>query len=167
MDSGTLNSLELSYKPRLNSLTGKVLYDEMATLGRIETSNKMLNKIYKAAYWTIRSNYQGIPTDCPQRDERMGFLGDRSINSYGESFVLNNNMLYSKWMTDITDAQRPGGSIPDIAPWEYGPIYGGDNMDWPSSIILVPDNLYRQFGNIKVIADNYDVMKKWLFYMRV
>ncbi|MGA7719811.1 MAG: family 78 glycoside hydrolase catalytic domain [Ignavibacteriaceae bacterium] len=156
----------LSYKPRLNSLTGKVLYDEMATLGRIETSNKMLNKIYKAAYWTIRSNYQGIPTDCPQRDERMGFLGDRSINSYGESFVLNNNMLYSKWMTDITDAQRPGGSIPDIAPWEYGPIYGGDNMDWPSSIILVPDNLYRQFGNIKVIADNYDVMKKWLFYMR-
>ncbi len=156
----------LSYKPELNSIIGKVVYDEMATLGYIETSNKMLNKIYKAAYWTIRSNYQGIPTDCPQRDERMGFLGDRSINSYGESFVLNNNMLYSKWMTDITDAQRPGGSIPDIAPWEYGPIYGGDNMDWPSSIILVPDNLYRQFGNIKVIADNYDVMKRWLFYMR-
>ncbi|MHB8581603.1 MAG: alpha-L-rhamnosidase [Ignavibacteriaceae bacterium] len=156
----------LSYKPSLNSITGKVVYDQMTTIGHIETSNKMLNAIYKAAYWTIRSNYRGIPTDCPQRDERMGFLGDRSINSYGESFIFNNNMLYSKWMTDILDAQRKSGSIPDIAPWEYGPIYGGDNMDWPSSIILIPNNLYRQFGNIKVIADNYDTMRKWLFYMR-
>uniref|UniRef100_UPI00321755EA alpha-L-rhamnosidase n=1 Tax=uncultured Draconibacterium sp. TaxID=1573823 RepID=UPI00321755EA len=156
----------LSYEPNLKSLTGKVVYDQMETIGHIETSSEMLNSIYKAACWTICSNYRGAPIDCPQRDERMAFLGDRSTNSYGESFIFDNNVLYSKWLTDITDAQKQTGSIPDIAPWEYGPIYGCDNMTWPSSLILVADNLYRQFGNVNVIHENYDAMKKWLFYMR-
>jgi len=154
----------LSYKPDLKSFIGKEIYDQMETTGQIQSSNKTLNDIYKAAYWTIRDNYNGMPTDCPQRDERMGWLGDRSMNSYGESFVFNNNMLYSKWITDIADAQKDSGSIPDVAP-DYWPVFS-DNMTWPSSIIIIPDNLYRQFGNIKVIADNYDAMKKWLFYMR-
>ncbi len=154
----------LSYKPSLNSIVGKVVYDQMATIGHIETSNKMLNAIYNAAYWTIRGNYNGMPTDCPQRDERMGWLGDRSMNSYGESYIFDNDLLYTKWMTDISDAQKDSGSIPDVAP-DYWPVFS-DNMTWPSSIIIIPDNLYRQFGNLKVIADNYDAMKKWLWYMR-
>lgn len=151
-------------KPDLNTIKGKVVYDDIRTIGSFSCSNDILNKIYKAAYWGIRGNYRSIPTDCPQRDERQGWLGDRSINSYGESFIFDNDMLYANWMTDITDTQKQNGSIADIAP-AYWPFYS-DNMTWPSSIIIIPDNLYRQFGNIKVIADNYDMMKKWLFYMR-
>jgi alpha-L-rhamnosidase len=154
----------LNYKPGLNSITGKVVYDQMATLGQIKTSDSMLNSIYKAAYWTIRGNYRGMPTDCPQRDERMGWLGDRSMNSYGESFIFDNDMLYSKWMVDISDAQTDSGRIPNVAP-DYWPVFN-DNMTWPSSIIIIPNNLYHQFGNIKVIADNYNTMKNWLSYMQ-
>jgi alpha-L-rhamnosidase len=151
-------------KPDLNTIEGKVVYNDIRTIGNFSCSNEILNKIYNNAYWGIRGNYRSIPTDCPQRDERQGWLGDRSMNSYGESFIFNNDLLYSNWMTDIADVQKDNGSIPDVAP-AYWQIYS-DNMTWPSSIIIIPDNIYRQYGNIKVIADNYDVMKKWLFYMR-
>jgi alpha-L-rhamnosidase len=151
-------------KPDLNTIEGKVVYDDIRTIGNFSCSSDILNKIYKAAYWGIRGNYRSIPTDCPQRDERQGWLGDRSMNSYGESYIFDNDMLYANWMTDIADAQKASGSLPDIAP-AYWPIYS-DNMTWPSSLIIIPDHLYRQFGNLKVIADNYDAMKKWLFYMR-
>jgi alpha-L-rhamnosidase len=151
-------------KPDLNTIEGKVIYDDIRTIGNFSSSNEIINKIYKAAYWGIRGNYRSLPTDCPQRDERQGWLGDRSMNSYGESYIFDNNMLYSNWMTDISDSQRPTGSISDVCP-DYWQIYS-DNMTWPSSLIIISDNIYRQFGNIQVIADNYDAMKKWLWYMR-
>ncbi len=151
-------------RPDLNTIEGKVVYDDIRTIGNFSCSSDIINKIYKAAYWGIRGNYRSIPTDCPQRDERQGWLGDRSMNSYGESYIFDNNMLYANWMTDIADAQKANGRLPLLAP-DYWPIYS-DNMTWPSSLIIIPYNLYRQFGNLKVIADNYDAMKKWLFYMR-
>ena len=154
----------LSYKPDLNSILGEVVYDRMQTTGSFVTSDSILNRIYKAAYWGIRSNYMGMPTDCPQRDERMGWLGDRATNSYGESFIFGNNLLYSKWLTDITDSQKPDGSLPDVAP-PYWKFYT-DNMTWPSALILIADHMYRQFGNKRDIADHYEAMRKWLFYMR-
>jgi len=67
-------------------------------------------------------NYRSIPTDCPQRDERQGWLGDRSEESRGETFLFDNSNLYAKWLQDIADAQRPEGSVPDVAP-SYWPIY--------------------------------------------
>ncbi len=151
-------------KPNLNTITGKVVYDDLRTTGHFTCSDKIVNKVYQAAYWGIRGNYHSIPTDCPQRDERQGWEGDRSTNSYGESYVFDNNALYSNWMTDIADAQKPSGSLPDLSP-DYWPVFT-DNMTWPSTLLIVPDHLYRQFGNLKVIADHYPAMKKWLFYMR-
>ena len=72
---------------------------------KFKTSDSILNSIYKAAYWTIRGNYRGMPTDCPQRDERMGWL-KVTMNSYGESFIFDNDMLYSKWMVDISSTRQ-------------------------------------------------------------
>jgi len=154
----------LDYKPTPETLTGKVVYDEMETTGHLETSNKTINSILKNAFHGIRGNYRGMPTDCPQRDERQGWLGDRSVNSYGESFIFNNNLLYTKWITDIADAQNDSGAVPNVAP-PYLPHYW-DNMTWPASILTIPGHMYHQFGNLQVIADNYGVMKKYLDYMR-
>ena len=151
-------------KPDLNTITGKVVYDDVRTIGHFDCSSGIINKIYKAAYWGIRGNYRSIPTDCPQRDERMGWEGDRVMTSYSETFIFDNNALYSNWMTDIADCQKPSGSLPDLSP-AYWPIYT-DDVTWPSALIVIPDHLYRQFGNLRVIADHYAAMKKWLFYMR-
>ncbi len=154
----------LQQKADLNALTGKVINDDITTTGYFNCSNEVINKIYNAAYWGIRGNYRSLPTDCPQRDERQAWLGDRSVGSYGESFIFDINAIYSKWMTDISDGQNPSGGISDVSP-TYRKVYS-DNVTWPSSFILIPGNLYKQFGNLKVIADNYDAMKKWIFYMR-
>ncbi|KAA6341940.1 hypothetical protein EZS27_010274, partial [termite gut metagenome] len=151
-------------KPSLNDFEGKVLYDEMETTGTFETSNPVLNQIYKNAYWGIRSNYRGMPTDCPQRDERMGWLGDRATGSLGESFVFDNYHLYAKWLDDIEDSQLENGSIPDVAP-NYWAIYN-DDVTWPAAYLIIANMLYNQYNNIEPIVKHYDSMKKWLLYMK-
>ncbi len=78
----------LRNKPGIKDFAGKVVYDDVATTGTFETSDKTINAVFKNAYWTIRGNYRGMPTDCPQRDERIGWLGDRVMSSYGESFFI-------------------------------------------------------------------------------
>ena len=118
----------------------------MPVTGTFHTSDSTINQIYKNAYWGIRGNYNGMPTDCPQRDERHGWLGDRATGSLGESFIFDNNNLYSKWLDDIEDSQRADGSIPDVAP-AYWSIYT-DNITWPSAYIFIANMLYQQYGNV-------------------
>lgn len=150
--------------PDIKDFSGKVIYDEMPVTGTFHTSDSTINQIYKNAYWGIRGNYNGMPTDCPQRDERHGWLGDRATGSLGESFIFDNNNLYSKWLDDIEDSQRADGSIPDVAP-AYWSIYT-DNITWPSAYIFIANMLYQQYGNDVPIKSHYTSMKKWLSYMK-
>ena len=112
----------------------------METTGSFESSNDMLNKIYANAFWGIRGNYRGMPTDCPQRDERMGWLGDRTTGCYGESYIFNNHLLYAKWLDDIEAEQTEEGSLPDVAPafWDIR----SDNMTWPGVFLTAANMLY-------------------------
>lgn len=150
--------------PTTADFTGRVVYDNISTTGSFETSDPLINQIFKNAWWGIAGNYKGMPLDCPQRNERQPWLGDRGIVSYGESFVFDNGRLYTKWMEDIRYAQKPDGAIPDVAPafWRYY----SDNMTWPGTLIIVTEMLYRQNGDLNVVRDNYPAMKKWLQYMR-
>lgn len=151
-------------KPSLDDFEGQVVYDEMEVTGNFETSNALLNQIYKNAYWGIRGNYRGMPTDCPQRDERMGWLGDRAVGSQGESYIFNNHLLYAKWLDDIEQAQKENGAVPDVAP-NYWDICT-DNMTWPGAYIIIANMLYDQFGDPAPIAKHYFSMKKWMNYMK-
>jgi len=153
----------LRNEPNPEDFAGKVVYDDVATIGRFETSNETINAVFKNAYWTIRGNYRGMPTDCPQRDERVGWLGDRVISSYGESFIFDNSRLYAKWLDDIRDSQKENGSIPDIAP-SFWYCYN-DDVTYPSAFILIPEMLRKQFGDNKSFATQYPAMKKWILYM--
>jgi len=150
--------------PTIDDFEGQVVYDDIATTGQFETSNPLINQIYKNSYWGILSDYKGMPIDCPQRNERMPWLGDRAIGSLGESFIFDNEKLYAKWLDDIQEAQKPNGSIPDVAPAYWN--YYSDNMTWPGTYILVADMLYTQFDDKAPIEKHYVSMKKWLGYMR-
>ena len=152
-------------KPGLNDFEGQVVCDALPTIGHFETSNDIINKIYHNAYWGIMSNYKGMPVDCPQRNERMPWLGDRAVGSLGESFMFANGNLYAKWLDDIAQSQKADGSIPDVAPAYWN--YYSDNMTWPGTYILVADMLYRQFANKAPIEKHYTSMKKWMDYMKV
>ena len=132
----------------------------------IETvdGNNMLNAIVDNARRGIRSNYKGMPLDCPQRDERMPWLGDRTMGSLGESYVVNCHDLYSKWVKDICQSQCNDGSISDVAP-AYWRLYNG-NMTWPAALPFICDMLYRQYGDIVPMSESYDAIKKFLSFVK-
>ena len=150
--------------PSANDFIGEVVYDDLATIGTLKTSNNTINQVYKNAFWGIRSNYKGMPVDCPQRNERQPWLGDRTTGAYGESFLFDNGRLYAKWLDDIRDAQTSEGSIPDVAPNFW--FYYKDNMTWPGAYLTIADMLYRQFGDKQTIIRHYPSMKKWMAYMK-
>ncbi|MDR0384634.1 MAG: glycoside hydrolase family 78 protein [Prevotellaceae bacterium] len=150
-------------KPELDNFEGCVIFDEIETTGTFQTSDETINQIYKNALWGIKGNYRGMPTDCPQRDERMGWLGDRATGSHGESFIFNINNLYAKWLDDIEQSQRDDGSISDVVP-NYWSRYS-DNMTWPGAYIIIANMLYEQYGDRKPIEKHYASMKKWINYM--
>lgn len=152
----------LNYKPELKSFVGKVVYDDMKTIGRFETSDPTINQVFKNAYWGIRGNYRSMPTDCPQRDERMGWLGDRAMECIGESFMFRQALLYEKWARDIRDSQLPDGMIPDLSP-TYWPFYS-ENVTYPAAYLCVVDMLYNQYGDEKAVREHYPAMKKWIDY---
>lgn len=145
-------------------IEGQVINDDLRTIGTFETSDPTINQMYNNAVWGIRSNYKGMPVDCPQRNERMPWLGDRSTGALGESFVFDNSKLYAKWLDDIADAQTEAGAIPDVAPayWRYY----SDNMTWPAAYVLIAGYLYDQFGDVEAMRKYYPSMKRWLNYMR-
>lgn len=150
-------------KPTLASIEGQVVHDDVRPVGEFECSNPLVNQIYKNIVWGVEGNYRSLPTDCPQRDERQGWMGDRSEESKGESYLFDIAALYSKWLTDMEDSQKDSGSVPDVCPAHW-PIYS-DNVTWPSSTVLIPNMLERQYGDQQIIARHYDSAKRWIDYM--
>ena len=150
--------------PEPADFEGEMVYDEMPTTGHIETSDTLFNQICRNAWWGIAGNYKGLPLDCPQRDERMGWLGDRVTGSLGEAYFFDNHLLYAKWLDDIRDAQRDNGSISDVSP-SYWDVYN-DDVSWPAAYFTVAQMLYHQYGDLRPLRRHYSSMKKWMDYMR-
>ncbi len=150
-------------KPGLSSLEGRVAHDDLQSGGKFACSNPLLNRIYRNIVWGVSGNYRSIPTDCPQRDERQGWLGDRSAECKGETYLFDTAALYAKWLQDMADAQKDNGSVSDVCP-AYWPIYS-DNVTWPSSTVIIPGALREQFADERIIASHYASAKKWMDYM--
>lgn len=124
----------------------------------------IVNQIVANARRGIRSNYKGMPIDCPQRDERMPWLGDRTTGCLGESFLMDNHSLYAKWTSDICESQRPDGNISDVAP-AYWRLYTG-NVTWPAALPFACDMLYTQYGDLHPMRRCYPHIKKFLDFIR-
>ncbi len=144
-------------------IEGRVVHDDLERVGEWICSHSLLNRIFTNAVWGIRGNYRSIPTDCPQRDERQGWLGDRSAESHGEMYLFDLAAFYRKWTFDIVDSQRETGSVPNVAP-PYWPIYT-DNMTWPSSLLFVPAALIEHYGDLDTLAAAWPAMVRWLDHM--
>ncbi len=151
-------------RPGLEAIEGRVVHDDMTRIADFHSSDEMLNKLHHNIVWGVRSNYRSIPTDCPQRDERQGWLGDRSMVSRSESYLFDIAALYTKWHHDLQDSQNEAGVIPDVSP-AYWKLYT-DDVTWPSTFLLVPGMLHDQYGDRRVITRSYPAMKKWVDHMR-
>ena len=149
--------------PDIHSLEGRVVHDSMEQTADFTSSDAMLNQIHHNVFWGVRGNYRSIPTDCPQRDERQGWLGDRSVVCRSETYLFNVAAFYSKWERDLSDSQSAEGTIPDVSP-NYWKIYS-DDVTWPSTFLQVPAMLYDQYADLSVIERYYQPMRRWIAHM--
>ena len=147
-----------------SDFSGEVVSDAMDATGTFLSNNATLNQVYQNAVWGVLSNYKGMPIDCPQRDERQPWLGDRTRGCYGEAFLFDNKSLYTKWVRDIVEAQREDGCIPDVAPAYWN--YYSDNMTWPAALPYALDMLQKQYGDDAPMRRYYPDVKRWLLHMK-
>jgi len=153
----------LASRPDQETLKACVAHNDLEAVGTFVSSDPLLNQIYKNARWSVRGNYQHVPVDCPQRDERYGWLGDRAATAFGELYLYDIQHIYTKWMQDIADEQLESGALPNLAPahWEQF----RDNVTWPATYIQLVGLLHRYYGDVAVVEQHYVAMKKWMDYI--
>ena len=150
--------------PPQAAIRGKVVHTSVEQTGSFSCSTEILNDIQKVFLWGFRTNLHGIPTDCNQRDERMGWLGDAHITA--EMAMLNFDMaaFYTKFIEDISDVQDSKGRITDTVPH----IWGQRPADpaWGTAYPLLCWHMYRHYGDRRIIEDHYDGLKAYLEFLR-
>ncbi len=157
----------LSSNPSKETLTGLVMHSYLPQSGKFKSSNQLLNNIYHNIIWSQKSNYYDIPTDCPQRDERLGWTGDAVNFIRTAGFNMDVAAFYTKWLVDLNDAQREDGAYPPIAPYinfGVGPLYFGA-ADWADAGIVVPYFMYQYYGDKRVLERYYRNMQKYISYL--
>jgi alpha-L-rhamnosidase len=153
----------LKQKPEITDLFGKVIHTSEPFIGKLETSNELINAINKNIIWGQRGNFFAVPTDCPQRDERLGWMGDAQIFAPTANFNMNLDRFWNKWMTDIADGQDTTGWVHDVSP---AIVVGGPSKPgWGDACVVIPWFTWLYFGDQRIIEDNYTTMKKWVDYM--
>jgi alpha-L-rhamnosidase len=151
-------------KPGLEAITGIVFHSDMPETGRFETSSALVNQLWHNILWGQRGNLMSVPTDCPQRDERLGWMADAQIFWRTASYNMNMDAFANKWLRDIRDAQLPDGAFTDVAPRVVDDLPGAPA--WGDAGVIIPWTTWQQYGDLRVVAKNWDAMKKWLAYIQ-
>ena len=145
------------------SLRAVTVYSDMERTGYIRTSDARLNRFFENALWSQRDNFLDIPTDCPQRDERMGWTGDAQVFAKTACYNYNAKKFFEKWLGDVRAEQRGNGSVPDTVPnfWNLGRA----STAWGDVITVLPWTLYEMYGDSRSLEANFDAMKRWVDYI--
>ena len=149
--------------PALDSIEGCFLHTAVEQTGGFSSSHELFNKIHKNVIYGQLANLMSVPTDCPQRDERMGWMGDAQL--VAEEAIYNFDMaaFYAKYLQDIKDAQKQDGSLSDVIP-PYWPLYPADPA-WGTAYITLAWEMYRYYGDLELLEYHYDGMKKWVEFL--
>ena len=150
-------------EPKPEHFVGLVLHTDAPVTGSFRCANDLLNRIHDNVVWTLRSNLYSVPTDCPQRDERLGWL---DTQLFAPTACLNRQLapLFTKWMHDIVDSQGPDGATTDVAPAVV--VRGPAAPGWGDAITIIPWIIYERYGDTRLLEAHYDAMKAWVEYMR-
>lgn len=151
-------------KPETDSVVGRVVHTAIEPQGSFKCSNDLLNKIQEACAWGERTNFHAVPTDCPQRDERQGWMGDAQVSSYAMLYNFDMFAAYSKFLTDIQDAQGEDGRVPDTVPHVWGSD-PGDPM-WAAAYPVILWNTYRHTGDKSLLQQHYEGVKQYVEMLR-
>ena len=155
------------YPGELNAdnFSAVTLYSDMPQTGNLNTSNTLINQLQHNIQWGQNGNFLDVPTDCPQRDERLGWTGDAQAFSRTASFNRNVNSFFTKWLKDVAADQLPNGSIPFVVPNVLGEGTAGAT-GWADVATIVPWNMYLAYGDKRILEQQYPSMKSWLAFMQ-
>ena len=140
--------------PTLDAITGIELTSSTPVVGAFESSDAMANQLYHNICQTQRANFIDLPTDCPQRDERLGWTGDAQIYVRTATNNTDVSAFYTKWLVDLEDAQGPKGDFPDVAPRKVAT--GGGTAAWGDAGVICPWTIYQVYGDKRVLEEHYD-----------
>ena len=154
-----------SSPPDTDAITGIVLTTMTPEAGFIETDNELVNQLYSNIVWTQRSNFLEVPTDCPQRDERLGWTGDAQVFVQAATYNTDIAAFFSKWTVDLNDAQRPDDTYPIYAPAPPVRITDTYSPGWSEAGIIVPYTLFRTYGDTRIIERFWPNMLAYLRFM--
>ena len=151
---------------KIESIPVSSITKEMET-GSITTGNELINQLISNTLWGQRSNYLSVPTDCPQRNERLGWTADTQVFAETGSFFANTDRFFHKWMRDMRDTQSEQGGFPGVAPSaQYGS--GAREMmriGWADAGVIVPWTVWKQFGDISIIDENWEAMERFILHV--
>ena len=155
----------LSAQPSLDQVTGVVIHSEMTPTGSFSCSDPMINQLQHNIQWGQKGNFLDVPTDCPQRDERLGWTGDAQVFSMTAAFNFNVASFYTKWMRDVAADQYPNGFVPHVIPDVLTKGEGGSTA-WADVSFIVPWTTYLSYGDKRILEVQYPSMKGWVEYMK-
>jgi alpha-L-rhamnosidase len=147
--------------PTQGTLTGVVLRSAARETSSFTCSNPLVNQLYSNILWGQRSNYLEVPTDCPQRDERLGWSGDAQVFVRTGAYVMDTSSFFHAWMRTFNDCQQPDGGYPN-----YAPLGGGVSPAWGDAGVICPWEIYQAYGDQEQLVAHYPQMKRWLEYLR-
>lgn len=146
----------------LQDLRAIVLHSDLERTGWFECSDPLLNQLHQNIVWGMRGNFLDVPTDCPQRDERLGWTGDIQVFSPTASYLYDVSGFLQSWLKDLAAEQRKAnGSVPPIIPNILGSTFGGAAA-WADAATVVPWVLYQRFGDVQILADQFASMCAWV-----
>ena len=144
-----------------------VVHSKMERLGRFACGDPRINQLYHNIIWGQKGNYLDIPTDCPQRDERLGWTGDTQVFCRTAAMNYDVRKFFTKWLGDLRAEQRADGAVYGVCPQKFGNGYTTRvSAGWGDVATIAPWTLYEVYGEKKFLEDNFEMMKKWVEYMR-
>jgi alpha-L-rhamnosidase len=154
------------YPGELNpdDIEGIVLHSDTARVGNLVTSDPMVNQLLSNIWWGQRGNFVSIPTDCPQRDERLGWLADAQVFLPTACFNADVSAFFSRWMRDVVDGRLPSGAFPDVAPRLFFEREGAPG--WGDAGVVIPWHLWRTYGDRRTLQRSFDAMAGWIDHIR-
>jgi len=152
-------------EPGLENFLGVVFHSDLEETGQFLCSNELVNQLQHNILWGMKGNFIDIPTDCPQRDERLGWTGDAQIFSRTASYLMNVASFFKKWLRDLSADQYADGGVPHVIPHILKP-FEHSSSGWGDAAVICPWNTYLCYGDKRLLEEQFYSMKAWVEYIR-
>ncbi|MCM1123081.1 MAG: glycoside hydrolase family 78 protein [Eubacterium sp.] len=143
--------------------TACVMHSDMKKIGAFHCTNETVNRLQSNIEWGLRDNFFDIPSDCPQRDERLGWMGDAQVFSWTAAFNRNTALFFSKWMKDVAAASSLEEGVPHIVPDIQGTY---SSAAWSDAAVIIPWVVYQAYGDVRILEESWQCMHEWVDYIR-